>query len=105
MRLALVLWLATAAVLAQEAAPTLSETEQLRYQLVAAQSQIADLQAKLGACQLELQPLKVEATTAWVREAIAALTADIEAAHPGYTLDVETGALVKKDDAQDDRQP
>lgn len=92
----LLVLLFTAASLAAQGDETLSEQEQLRYQLVVAQSQIADLQAKLGACQVELAPLRTKVSTDYVKAQLAQLKEDIEAQHPGHVFDVEKGMLTPK---------
>lgn len=94
----------SASVLAQDGG-TLSEAEQLRYQVVALQSRIAELQAQLGACQTALAPLRTEASTAYVREQLERLKHDIEAAHAGYVFDVDTGTLKASGGAPADKEP
>lgn len=70
------------AVYGQEA-PSLSEVEQLRVQLVKLTDQLATCQA--------------QANTINVRYLSGETVKQIEAAHPGWTVNWDTGALMKKD--------
>jgi hypothetical protein len=82
------------ATLAQEA-PQLTEVQRLEYELAKTQSQLHAALAEREACRVELVPVRGE----WVKATIAKMKAGIEAAHPGYELNVQTGMLEPKPQA------
>lgn len=77
------------ATLAQE---QLTEIQRLEYELAKTQSQLHAALAERDTCRVELTPVRGE----WVKATIAKMKAGIEAAHPGYVLNVHTGNLEPK---------
>jgi hypothetical protein len=77
--------------LAQEA-PKLTEIQRLEYELAKTQSQLHAALAERDSCRVELTPVRGE----WVKTTITKMKAGIEAAHPGYILNVQTGVLEPK---------
>lgn len=85
---------------AQDAA--LSENEGLRAQLLQVRTAYAQLLSQHDACRAELGAaydvigrLRAPVVSKELTEAEAALKADIEKAHEGYTWNAKTGALEK----------
>lgn len=71
----------------------LTETEQLRRQVVYLQDRLNQTLTERDLCGLELAPLRKQRDDRIVQQAAAKLKADLEAAHPGFTFNVETGRL------------
>lgn len=82
------------------APPVLSEVESLTLANLTLQAQLADVLQANAACQAELGPTRAQVHKAALDAQRAAFTRRIEQAHPGYTVDLSTGALVKKAEAR-----
>lgn len=70
----------------------LSEVERLRWELAAVRSQLHAALAERDACRVQIVPTRGEV----VKSELAQLKAAIEAAHPGYLLNLQTGQLEPK---------
>ena len=97
----LVLW--AVGLTAQGAAPSLSEVEQLRVDLLQARTLLAQLQAGYDGCRAEIGTLyhqlgqvRAQVASQVLTAEEARLKADVEAAHPGYTWNPKTGAFTRK---------
>lgn len=86
----------SAPVAATHGADDLPEIEQLRRENVYLQARLARTLDERDQCRVELAPLRKQRDDAIVRQALAKLKADIEAAHPGFAFNAETGALEPK---------
>jgi hypothetical protein len=95
---AFVVALLQGASLAQEA-PKLTEVQRLEYELAKTQSQLHAALAERDGCRVELTPVRGE----WVKATITKMKAGIEAAHPGYSLNVATGTLEPKPQAETEK--
>ena len=78
-------------------APSLSEIDRLTLENIGLQAQLAEALRLNAVCQAELGPLRAQAHKGSIDAQIEKLRAAIEGKFPGYTLNVATGALVKKD--------
>jgi hypothetical protein len=85
------------ATLAQEQP---SEVERLRFELAKAQDKLHAAVAERDLCRVELIPIRGE----WVKATIVKLKSEIEAAHPGYVLNLQTGNLEPKPQAETEKR-
>lgn len=102
---ALALGLGAAIVAAQApaaSAPTLTDLEQTRLDLLQLRTAYAQLLAQFDSCKAEvgstyaaLGTLRAQAAAQQIGTDAAALKTTIEAAHPGYTFDLKTQTLTK----------
>lgn len=90
------LLLALMLTLLPQQAPTLTDVERLTLENLNLQTQLAEVLRLNAACQAELGPVRAQVHQSGLEQARAQFIADLEKAHPGYTLDVKTGQLVKK---------
>lgn len=84
------------ATLAQE---TLTDVERLRWELATTREQLHAAMVERDACRVQITPIRADVLKA-EREK---LRAAIEAAHPGWVLDVETTRLTKKPEPPKER--
>jgi hypothetical protein len=76
--------------------PALSDVEQLRKENVALKSQLHAALTERDGFRVQLAPLRLKYDGDAVRADLAKLKADIEAAHDGFTFNLQTGALEPK---------
>lgn len=77
--------------------PQLSELEQLKIQVLQLKIQVANIQAEADACRGLLGQYRVAKASTDLSAEELALKKAIETAHPGFTWDPRTGALVEKE--------
>ena len=94
----LILLLAVVSLSAQAPAPPAEalDTLALKRQLTQTLKQVADLQAALGACQGQLGAYHFRQNTEALTADEKAIVEKFEQANPGFTLDLQTGAVSKK---------
>jgi hypothetical protein len=74
----------------------LTGTEQLRRENLALKSQLHAALTERDGCRVQLAPLRLKYDGDAVRAEIAQFTRDLEAAHPGFTFNLQTGTLDPK---------
>lgn len=84
------------ATLAQE---TLTEVERLRWELATTREQLHAAMVERDACRVQITPIRAEVLKS-EREKVKAA---IEAAHPGFLLDVDMNRLTKKPEPPKER--
>lgn len=83
-----------ASVTALQQPGVLTDTDRLRVMVVALQRELADAQAEGDVCRAVLGPLRARANQEQIKRSEEAAIAAIEAVHPGFTFDRQTGRLV-----------
>ena len=81
----------------------LTEFEQLRRENMYLKSRLSVALAERDICKGQLAPSQAKATETALQQEIEKLRTDVEAAHPGFTLDIQTGALEAKPATAKDR--
>jgi len=71
----------------------LTEVEQLRRENIWLKSRLSVAIAERDICKGKLAPVDAKANEATLQQEIDKLKSDVEAAHPGFTLNIQTGAL------------
>lgn len=92
--------LVAAAVAAQGPTAMLTEIDQLRIENTKLFTMLRASLEEADTCRGQLAQPRAAATGQQLQEKLARLKADIEAAHPGYRLNVDTWQLEKKDDTK-----
>lgn len=78
--------------------PVVSEVFTLRKENLALKQQLELLGAQLTVCQGKLAPAVYQESMGALEQERLKLLEDFEKANPGWTLDLKTGAAVKKQD-------
>ncbi len=99
--IASMVFVATALVASQ---PQLTELEQLRRENLALKSQLHAALAERDACRVQFAPIRFKLDQQVLDAEAAKLKADIEAAHPGFVYNVQTGALEPKPPAEPEKK-
>jgi hypothetical protein len=76
--------------------PALSEVEQLRRENIWLKSRLSLAVAERDICKGKLAPGEARANDATLQQEIDKLKSDVEAAHPGFSFNTQTGALEPK---------
>jgi len=76
--------------------PVLSEFDTLKLKVASLQQQVAYFSAQLQVCQGQLAPQAYKTASDQIQQSAAAIVADFEKAHPGWTIDPASGKAVKK---------
>lgn len=84
------------AVAAVSGAANLSDVEQLRRENHVLKAQLHQALAERDTCRVQFAPIRFTLDQRALDAEGAKLKADIEAAHPGFTFNLQTGALEPK---------
>ncbi len=88
----------------QPVAGALSPVDQLRRENLALKSQLHAALAERDACRVQFAPIRFKLDQQALDAEAAMLKADIEAAHPGFVYNVQTGALEPKPPAEPEKK-
>lgn len=81
--------------------PQLTEVDQMRLEIVNLKFKLAQTQSQWSSCIAEKGPLQDQANQTTLNKEVQSVVEAINAAHPGFTFDPNSGQFAKKDDTKD----
>lgn len=81
--------------------PALTDIDQMRIEIVNLKFALAAKDKEWSVCIAEKGPLQDQANQRFLQQEVKTMVSAIEAAHPGFTFDPQSGQFAKKDDTKD----